>query len=251
VFDGERQRETDERRWVAERRHWLRLAGTVKAPLDRRQRLERAPLSAASVQNARTLYLASAEREVRAARRARKWSEVATIRREQAAALFREVGSPVPPPDDVVSLHREAAAAALRAIAPVARQAELVGGTCCAACRADDGKTFRIADELRAPRLPHPGCPRGLCGCDWWVATEAPKRRRRTSRSRAAAAGTATAATNGAVTAAAATAAAEADDRIGATAVDDPGPTDAPAAGDDTDRAGLADDPGGPAGPAT
>jgi len=185
VFDGERRREADERRWAAERRHWLRLSRTVKAPADRRQRLERASLSAASVQAARNLYTTSADREVRAARRAKQWSVIATVRREQAAALFKDAGSPVPPPDDLLALHREAASAALRAIATVARQAELVGGTCCAACRADDGKTYRIADELRVPRLPHAGCPRGLCGCDWFVATETPRRRRRTAPSEA------------------------------------------------------------------
>jgi hypothetical protein len=193
VFDGERRRAADERLWASERRRWLRLARTVKAPVERRERIERAALSADAVHAARTLYLTAADREVRTARRARRWNEVAAIRREQAAVLFKESGSTAPPPEDVVLLHQEAASAALRALPGIARQAELVGGTCCAACRADDGKTFRIADELRVPRLPHAACPRGLCGCDWWVATEAPRRRRRATSGHALAAVTPTA----------------------------------------------------------
>ena len=64
-------------------------------------------------------------------------------------------------------------------LSAVAREAELVGAACCPACRADNGRTFRIADELRTPRLPHPDCPRGLCACDWWPAVrKAPKKRR-------------------------------------------------------------------------
>ena len=177
VFEGERQRSLDERRWASERRRWLHLAKGAKAPVDRRQRISRAPLSADAVRAARTLYLTTVEREVRAARRAGKWNDVAVIRREQAAALFEEAGSPVPPPVEVLRLHQEASKAALKAMASVARDADLVGSSCCPACRVDDGKTFRIADELRVPRLPHQGCPRGLCGCDWWMATEAPKRR--------------------------------------------------------------------------
>ena len=144
--------------------------------------MERAPLSAEGVRAARTLYLSAVEREVRTARGSRRWSDVATLRREQAAALFEEAGSPVPPPEDILRLHQEGATAALRAMADIARLADLVGAGCCAACRADDGRTFRIADEIRVPRLPHQGCPRGLCGCDWWISTEAPKRRRATAK---------------------------------------------------------------------
>ncbi len=177
VLEGERRRTADEGRWASERRRWLHLAEGLKAPGDHRERIEGAPLSADAVHAARALHLTTVEREVRAARRAKQWNEVAVIRREQAAVLFEEAGSPLPPPDDVLRLHQEAATAALRAMAGIARNADLVGATCCPACRADDGKTFRIADELRVPRLPHEGCPRGLCGCDWWIATEAPTRR--------------------------------------------------------------------------
>ncbi len=189
VFEGERRRTDDQDRWAIERRRWLHLAKVVKAPAGRREQIERAPLSAESVHAARTLYLASVEREVRAARRAARWNDVAIRRREQAAALFEESGSPVPPPEEVLRLHQEGAAAALRAMVAIARWADLVGAGCCPACRADDGRTFRIADELRVPRLPHPGCPRGLCQCDWWISTEVPKRRRRsTTKARSSAA---------------------------------------------------------------
>ncbi len=184
VFDNERRRTDDQLRWTAERRRWLHLAKGVKVPADRRARVERAPLSAEAVRAARTLYLSAVEREVRTARGARRWSDVAALRREQAAALFEEAGSPVPPPEDIVRLHQEGATAALRAMADIARQADLVGAGCCAACRADDGRTFRITDEIRVPRLPHRGCPRGLCACDWWISTEAPKRRRRVAAKR-------------------------------------------------------------------
>jgi hypothetical protein len=55
-----------------------------------------------------------------------------------------------------------------------------VGASCCAACRADNERIFRIADELRVPRLPHPDCPRGLCACDWWpTVRQAPKKKHR------------------------------------------------------------------------
>ena len=49
------------------------------------------------------------------------------------------------------------------------RQAELVSASCCDACRADGGQTFKISLELRTPRLPHAGCPKGLCRCDWYL----------------------------------------------------------------------------------
>ena len=123
----------------------------------------------------------AAERAVRAARRDKRWDEVARIRRRQAAALFEEAGSSTPPADEIVALYREGVAATLRALATVSRDAELVGASCCPACRVDNERTFRIADELRAPRLPHADCPRGICSCDWWpaVRNRATKRRRR------------------------------------------------------------------------
>ncbi len=104
---------------------------------------------------------------------------MARIRRRQASALYHEAGSPIPPPDEVVALYRQGVTATLHSLAELGSVADLVGARCCPACRADNGRTFRVADELRTPRLPHAGCPRGLCDCDWWIVTEAPKRRRR------------------------------------------------------------------------
>ena len=181
VFESERQREIDEQTWTRERRRWLLLAQLAGAPADRRRRVAAAPLTAAAIESSRTLYLVAAERAVRAARRDKHWDEVAQIRRRQAAALFMEAGGNPPPVDEIVALHREGVAATLRALAAVSREAELVGASCCRACRADDERIFRIADELRTPRLPHAGCPRGLCTCDWWpvVRNPASKRRRR------------------------------------------------------------------------
>jgi len=179
VFEAERKRQADEREWTAARSRWLRLATTVKAPTARRARIAAAPISAAAVEAARSLYLTSAEKVVRAARRDKRWGEVGSIRRDEAAALFAEAGSPIPPPEEVLALYREGMAGVLRALTYHARHVELVSSGDCPACRADEGLTARIADELRTPRLPHPGCPRGLCGCEWWPAVVQPARHRR------------------------------------------------------------------------
>jgi hypothetical protein len=82
------------------------------------------------------------------------------------------------PQADVVALYREGVAAVLRGVAEIARDAELVSARCCDACRADDGIIVRISAELRAPRLPHADCPKGLCRCDW----DLPARHRQTLR---------------------------------------------------------------------
>jgi hypothetical protein len=180
VFEAERQHEIDEQRWTRERLAWLQLAQRVGAPAERRHRLMAAPMTEASVVASRDLYLAAAERAVRAARRDRRWSEVAQIRRRQATALHEDAGAHLPPPDEIVALYREGVTATLRNLSLVSRDAELVGAACCQACRADNERIFRITDELRAPRLPHAGCPRGLCTCDWWPAlTGSPKKPRR------------------------------------------------------------------------
>jgi hypothetical protein len=182
VFEAERQHELDQQRWTRERGTWLQLAQRVGAPADRREHLAAAALTAVSVAASRDLYLDTAERAVRAARRDRRWAEVAQIRRRQAAALHEEAGAHLPPSDEIVALYREGVAATLRKLAQVSRDAELVGAACCQACRAGNERIFRIADELRTPRLPHAGCPRGLCACDWWPAltgaAKKPRRRR-------------------------------------------------------------------------
>ena len=178
VFEAERRHDLDERTWSRARRDWLQLARLAGAPADRRERLAHAPLTAAAVESSQRLYLVAAERAVRAARREKRWDDVARIRRRQAAALFEAAGGKPPPADDVLVLHREAMAATLRALALVSREAELVGASCCATCRADNERVFRIADELRLPRLPHAACPRGLCECDWWPTMHNPAKKR-------------------------------------------------------------------------
>ncbi len=180
VFESERQREIDEQTWERERRRWLQLANLVAVPAERRQRLAAAPLSAAAVQAARSLYLTAAERGVREARQEKRWEDLARIRGRQAAALFDESGHRPPVPDEILELYREGITATLRGLALHAREVELVGASCCPACRADNERIFKVADELRTPRLPHPGCPRGLCACDWWpTVRQAPKKGQR------------------------------------------------------------------------
>jgi hypothetical protein len=185
VFEAERDRETKERTWTSERRRWLALAKGVSAPVNRVARLGAMPPSEAVVAASKDLYLTAAERAVRTARRDKRWDRVAGIRREQAAALYSASGSAIPPPDEVVTLHRAWSAAALRSLAGFGAQVELVAVGCCAICGRDNGRAFRIAAELRAQRLPHAGCPKGLCPCDWWPLPDAkahgrPVRRRAT-----------------------------------------------------------------------
>jgi hypothetical protein len=191
VFQAERQLEIERQAWTLERLRWLHLARAAGAPAELRRRAAVAQLSIEAVRSSRDLYLDAAESAVRAARRAKRWDEVARIRRRQAAALFEEAGGSAQPADEIVALHREGVAATLRSLATVSREAELVGASCCQACRIDNERIFRIADELRTPRLPHAGCPRGLCACDWWPAVPDPatkrRRRRRSTASQAAA----------------------------------------------------------------
>ena len=181
VFEAERNRETMESTWSSERSRWLALAKGVSAEPTRVARLAAASPSEATVAASKDLYLTAAERAVRAARRNKRWDKVAGIRRDQAAALYRASGSAVPPPDDVVALHRAWSAAALRSLVGFGGQFELVASGCCAICRRDNGRVFRIAAELRSQRLPHEGCPKGLCPCDWWPLPDSkvPKRRAR------------------------------------------------------------------------
>jgi hypothetical protein len=179
VYEAERRRAADETSWTEARETWLRLAREHGAPPARCARLAAAPISADVVRRSRELYLVTTERSARVAVRDKRWGDVGQVRREQAAALYRDAGAPLPPPADVVELHRAGMTAVLRSLAPAVKQAELVSAGCCPACREDDGAVFRIAEEIRRGRLPHPGCPKGLCGCDWWPAAVEPRRRRR------------------------------------------------------------------------
>jgi hypothetical protein len=179
IFDRERQRTADEQRWTAERAEWLRLAATVNANPVRAAKLAERKISAGAVEDARALYLTAADDAARTSRAAKRWPNVSRIRRQEATALFTAVGKPVPVPNEIAALRREAMIAELRALAVHYKGAELISSGCCRICRADDGHVFVIADELRARRLPHAGCSKGLCACDWWLAIPGPKKRKR------------------------------------------------------------------------
>lgn len=180
VFESERHRLVNERRWASERDSWLELAADVGSRTARDGRLAARPPSAATASAARRLYLTRAERAVRDARRDGRWSEVAHIRRQEAGAQYRASGGAVPPPADVLALAREASAATLRSFMPHATEVEVAGARCCPACRIDDGLLMTIVEALREPRLPHEGCPKGICPCDWWpLVGKTPRRRKR------------------------------------------------------------------------
>jgi hypothetical protein len=171
VFEAERKRSASAGRLARERARWLTLAAAAGAPPERSSRLLAAAVSEELVDSARALYLATVERSFQVARRERRWEDASRIRREHAAVLYRMAKSPVPPPAEIVKLHRDGVTAELRGIAAIARDAELVAATCCDTCRAEDGRVLRVSAELRAPRLPHDGCPKGLCRCRWALAT--------------------------------------------------------------------------------
>ena len=178
VFDAERRRLGNAARLTRERERWLRLAATAGAPAGRQARLAAARLTEDVVAAARSLYLTTVDRAFWSARRDHDWERASRIRRDQAMALYRLAGSPVPPPENVMAIFREGVAAELRGVAEISRDAELLSARCCDACRADDGRILRITTELRTPRLPHTGCPKGLCHCHWDLAA----RDRRTIR---------------------------------------------------------------------
>jgi len=179
VFEAERQREADMAMWTAQRAEWLRLAHGVGAAEERARRIAARPVSAEAVAEARELYVAGSARAIKAADKARSWDIAARYGREQALALYRDAGSPVPPPDEIRAIHATAMAALLRGLEGTGTHAEIVGGTCCAACRRDDGRAFVIKAELKADRLPHADCPHGLCACEWWIGGTPFKRKRR------------------------------------------------------------------------
>jgi hypothetical protein len=148
------------------RDRWLAQAEAVGAPIQRIQRVARPMPSEEQVAAARELYTTTAGRAFASARRERRFADAATVRRAHALALYRDLGSPVPVPEEIVLLLRDAMTAELRALRDTGRDAELVT-TCCDACRVDAGLIVRISDELRATRLPHASCEAGLCRCRW------------------------------------------------------------------------------------
>ena len=174
VFEAERRRVANASRLTRECQRWLRLAAIAGAPAERVEARALAAVARPSeeaVAASRALYLGSVERAYQEARRERRWEDASRIRRDHALVLHRDAGSPVPPSEVVLKLHRDAMAAALRGIAEIIRDAELVAATCCDGCRADDRRIVRISAELRAPSLPHEACPKGVCGCRWDLPT--------------------------------------------------------------------------------
>ena len=170
VFLTERRRAAHAGRWTRERDRWLELAMSSGAEPVSVTRLARQILSEEVVAGARSLYMSTVERSTRAARRARRWEEAARLRSDQALALYRIARSAKPVPAEILAVHRDGLASSLRGIAEIAKSAEMRAATCCDACRADDGRTVRIAEELRRASLPHEACPKGLCRCRWYLA---------------------------------------------------------------------------------
>ena len=171
VFDAQRERGRNSARWIRDRDRWLGHASAAGAPAERVKQLTAARLSEDVVVAARKLYLTTVDRAFRAARNDRHWDVAARLRRDEAAVLHRVDGASLAPSADVVAIFREGVAAELKGIAEIARDAELVGARCCDTCRGDDRAIARISAELRTPRLPHAGCPKGVCRCHWDLAT--------------------------------------------------------------------------------
>ena len=172
VFEAERRRVMASVRWARDRDRWLQHAAAAGAPAERMAQLAVARLSAEVVSAARKLFLNTVDRAFRTARNEGDWDEASRLRRDEAAVLYRFAGSPAQPPDEVIAIFRDGVAAELRGVAAIARDAELVSARCCDICRGDDRLVARISTELRSPRLPHAGCPRGLCRCHWDLATK-------------------------------------------------------------------------------
>jgi hypothetical protein len=183
VLEAERRRDTDVKFWTDARRHWLTLAMSVHAPADLCAKIAAMPISDRAVEAARAVYRTASDQAVRDARETGHWVRIARIRGIEADELYRDAGSPKPPPADILALYRESKIAVLHSMAVHGTVAELAASTCCATCRADEGVLVKIASELHKQRLPHEGCPRGLCGCDWFMAVpEAKPARRRKPR---------------------------------------------------------------------
>ncbi len=176
ALEAAQRRVKETARLARSRNRWLALASVVGAPPASIERLGNVMATEDGVRAARALYLGAAERAFVAARRGQRFAEAGSIRRAHALALLRELGSPDGVPDDIIGLCRDAFSAELKAQREFGRDAELVGGPCCDMCRADDGLVVRISDEVKATRLPHVGCPKGLCQCRWVPAKVAGRR---------------------------------------------------------------------------
>jgi hypothetical protein len=170
VFMAERRRAAHAGRWARERDRWLEHAIAAGADPAAVTRLTRQPVSEDVIEASRSLYLSTVARAVRTARLERRWEDASRLRGDQALVLYRIARSATPVPAHVLEVYRDGVASDLRGIAEVAKFAELRAASCCEACKADDGRTVRITDELRTPSLPHLACAKGLCRCRWYLA---------------------------------------------------------------------------------
>ena len=116
VFEAERRRVAESRHWVGPRNHWIRLAEAADAPADRVAKVMDMLATPESTFAARSVYFAAVDRAVKTARAEHDWPLAVRLRRTQAVAVLKAAGSPRPLPDDVVELHRDAAAIELRGI---------------------------------------------------------------------------------------------------------------------------------------
>ena len=165
-FEAER---LNEERRARERDRWLELARESGTDVDQLPQPAGESISEADVAAARAAYLSGVDGAFRLAQDDRRWDVAARIRYEQVAVLSRMADAPGAPSDELIGLHREGMAADLQAIGEVARDAEVRGESCCDACRVDDRRVVRVAEELASPTLPHAGCPEGLCRCRWFL----------------------------------------------------------------------------------
>jgi hypothetical protein len=158
------------------RDRWLAQASAVGASPAAIDRIGRVTASEEGVQAARALYLGAASRAFVAANRERRFAEAASIRRAHVQALVREQGAAAPVTDEVIALYRDAMSAELKSQREFGRDAELVAAPCCDACAVDNGLVVRITEEVKSARLPHAGCPKGVCQCRWLPARVAGRR---------------------------------------------------------------------------
>jgi hypothetical protein len=168
-FEAERRRVKESERCAAERDRWLGLAREAGATDAELKHANPEYVTKADVAAGRAVYMSAVDYAVRVARSERRWEDAARTRYDQARTLLG-TATPASLPEEVVRIHREGVAAELQNIGEVAKDAELHGASCCDACRADEGRIDKIADQLRAQTLPHKGCPTGLCHCRWFLS---------------------------------------------------------------------------------
>ena len=158
------------------RDRWLTQASAVGASPAAIERIGRVTATEEGVEAARALYLGAANRAFVAANRERRFAEAASIRRAHVQALLRERGAADPVTDEIIGMYRDAMSAELKSQREFGRDVELVGAACCEACDVDSGLVVRITEEIKATRLPHAGCPKGVCLCRWVPARVAGRR---------------------------------------------------------------------------